>query len=332
MLASVRRVEILTRALLTIENVVVTYPDGRGRARQAVADVSLQVKKGESLGLVGESGCGKSSLAKAVMRFVKPISGHIRIDTVDLTTIDKYRLRQLRPKFQMIFQDSIAALNPRRNIGATIAMPLKLLGKVSRAERIDRACQMMQDVGLDPSGFDLLPYQLSGGQCQRVQIARALITQPELLICDEPVSALDVSIQGQIINLLDKLREKSKLTMLFISHDLAVVKNICDRIAVMYAGTLCEVSDSENLYQRPMHPYSKILLEAIPTIGKFNKDDMVGLKTANAQTFDVPDHGCRFRGRCFQAKQRCANEEPILKEISPEGLVACHYPLFLPPS
>ena len=327
MLASSWRLGILTRSLLTIENLVVAYPAGRGRARQVVADVSLQVKTGESLGLVGESGCGKSSLAKAVMQFIKPISGQIRFGEDNLTRLDKSRLRQRRPKFQMIFQDSFLALNPRRSIGATIAMPLKLSGDSSRVERRDRACQMMQQVGLDPSGFDLLPYQLSGGQCQRVQIARALITQPELLICDEPVSALDVSVQAQIINLLDRLREETKLTMLFISHDLAVVKNICDRIAVMYAGKLCEVSDSQNLYQAPLHPYSKTLLEAIPTIGKFKKDYLEGMKTFGANSSEFPDHGCRFRGRCYQAKQRCRDETPALTEIRPEGLVACHYPL-----
>lgn len=315
------------RSFLTIENLVVAYPDGRGRARQVVADVSLQVKTGESLGLVGESGCGKSSLAKAVMQFIKPISGKIRFGEDCLTRLDKFRLRQCRPKFQMIFQDSISALNPRRTIGATIAMPLKLLGGTSRAERRDRARQMMHQVGLATSTFDLLPYQLSGGQSQRVQIARALITQPELLICDEPVSALDVSIQAQIINLLDKLREDTKLTMLFISHDLAVVKNICDRIAVMYAGKLCEVSDSQNLYQAPLHPYSKTLLEAIPTIGKFKKDHIEGMKTFGTYSSEYPDHGCRFRRRCFQATQRCSDETPALTEMRPEGFVACHYPL-----
>ena len=322
----------MIRSLLTIENLVVAYPYRRGRDKKAVADVSLKVKKGEALGLVGESGCGKTSLAKAVMRFLKPTSGHIRFGTEDLAMLDRDRLRKLRPKFQMIFQDSISALNPRRTIGATIAIPLKLLGHSSRAQRRARVCQMMQDVGLDPSGFELLPYQLSGGQCQRVQIARALITQPELLICDEPVSALDVSIQAQIINLLDALREKNKLTMLFISHDLAVVKNMCDRIAVMYAGKLCEVSDSENLYKRPMHPYSKILLDAIPAIGKLNKDDMVEINTVNAKVSDVPDYGCRFRRRCFKAKQRCVDEEPFLKQIVPQGVVACHFPLSLPHS
>ncbi len=320
------------QSLLSIENLVVAYPDGRGRTRPAVADVSLQIGKGESLGLVGESGCGKSSLAKAVMQFVKPISGHIRFGADDLTRLDRKRLRQIRSKFQMIFQDSISALNPRRSIGAAIAISLKLLGEVSRAESVNRACQTMQQVGLDPSGYDLLPYQLSGGQCQRVQIARALITQPELLICDEPVSALDVSVQAQIINLLDMLRENNKLTLLFISHDLAVVKIICDRIAVMYAGKLCEVSDADSLYQAPLHPYSKILLQAIPIIGKFKKDALDISKTVGAHASQFPDHGCRFRDRCFQAKRRCSDEEPVLKQVRPKGFVACHYPLSFPPS
>ncbi len=322
----------MTRPLLSIENLVVAYSSGRGRTRPVVSNVSLQIKRGESLGLVGESGCGKSSLAKAVMHFIKPVSGKIQFNADNLTGLDQSRPRQRRSQFQMIFQDSVASLNPRRSVGATIAMSLKLMGDMSKSEREDHTRQMMQQVGLDPSAFDLLPYQLSGGQCQRVQIARALITQPELLICDEPVSALDVSIQAQIINLLDEMREKNKLTLLFISHDLAVVKHICDRIAVMYSGKLYEMSDSEDLYRAPLHPYSKILLEAIPTVGKFKRDHLNRLKMPPAHSLGVPEHGCCFRGRCFQAKQRCIEEDPILKEISPERRVACHYPLSVPPS
>lgn len=313
--------------LLAIENLVVAYPSARGRKKQVVSSVSLTVEKGESLGLVGESGCGKSSLAKAVMQFITPVSGHIRFGKEKLTRLDKHRLRQLRPRFQMIFQDSISALNPRRTIGAAIAMPLKQLGASSRADRVNRAREMMEQVGLDPSTFDLLPYQLSGGQCQRVQIARALITEPELLICDEPVSSLDVSVQAQIINLLEKLRKRNHLAMLFISHDLAVVKNICDRIAVMYAGKLCEVSDSESLYSAPLHPYSKTLLSAIPTIGGLKKIHVMGWNADDPGPLCDSDHGCVYRLRCYQARKRCSDETPGLNEVIPGGFVACHYPL-----
>ena len=325
MLVSHWRFGALKKPLLSIEQLVVIYPGVRGRARPAVSDVSLQIQKGESLGLVGESGCGKSSVAKAVMQFIKPASGQIRIGGNTLTGLDRSRLRRLRPGFQMIFQDSISALNPRRSIGDSIAMPLKLLEVLSKVEREDCARQMMQQVGLDPSLFDLLPHQLSGGQCQRVQMARGLITQPKLLICDEPVSALDVSVQAQIINLLEKLRRKTGLTLLFISHDLAVVKNVCDRIAVMYAGKICEIADSNELYRKPHHPYSKILIEAIPSIGQFRHIN--GGNTPKVHTTDSRGHGCKFRRRCFQTKKRCGDEEPVVKQTGPGRYAACHYPL-----
>jgi peptide/nickel transport system ATP-binding protein len=317
----------MTDSLLTVEHLTVSYHGQGGSVKNAVSDVSLRVGKGDSLGLVGESGCGKSSLAKAVMRFIKPVSGRILLGREDLTSLDKYRLRQLRSKFQMIFQESASSLNPGRTIGDAIALPMELSGIKSRAEIIDRVCKMMEQVGLDPSGIDLLPYQLSGGQCQRVQIARALITEPELLICDEPVSSLDVSVQAQIINLLKRLRDHAKLTMLFISHDLSVVKHICRRIAVMYAGKLCEISYSDSFYQAPLHPYSKLLLSAIPTIGKFKKDHMIVGQSGEMYSFAGAGHGCEFRPQCYQAQKRCSDEEPLLTKISPGVYVACHYPL-----
>lgn len=317
----------MTDSLLTVEHLTVSYHRQGGSVKNAVSDVSLRVEKGDSLGLVGESGCGKSSLAKALMGFIKPVSGRILLGKEDLTNLDPYRLRQLRSKFQMIFQDSVSSLNPGRTIGNAVALPLELSGIKSRSERIDRVCKMMEQVGLNPSGIDLLPYQLSGGQCQRVQIARALITEPELLICDEPVSSLDVSVQAQIINLLKRLREHTNLAMLFISHDLSVVKHLCRRIAVMYAGKLCETSYSDSFYQKPLHPYSNLLLSAIPTIGKFKKDHMIVGQSGEMHSFSGSGHGCEFRPRCYQAQKRCSDEEPLLKEISPGVYVACHYPL-----
>ncbi len=261
------------------------------------------------------------------MQFTKPVSGRILLGKRNLTTLDTGQLRQIRPNFQMIFQDSASSFNPRRTIGAAIAMPLNLLGVRSRAERINRACKMMEQVGLDPSGFGLLPHQLSGGQCQRAQIARALITEPELLICDEPVSALDVLVQAQIIHLLDGLRKHAQLTMLFISHDLSVVRHICDRIAVMYAGKICEISDCRQLYLAPRHPYSRTLLSAIPTIGKFKNDHMVNMGVMEAHPFDGSGHGCSYRRCCPQVKKRCLDEEPVLSRTGPHCFAACHFPI-----
>jgi len=320
----------VTAALLKIENLVVTYPAPRNSGKQAVSNVSLTIDKGESLGLVGESGCGKSSLAKAAMGFVKPAGGRIIFDNEDLAKLSNDRLRQLRPKLQMVFQDSISSLNPKRTIGAAIAMPLKVSGSCRRSDRIARTRTMMEQVGLDPSWFDRLPHQLSGGQCQRVQIARALITEPKLLICDEPVSSLDVSVQAQIIGLLGELQQRTGLTMLFISHNLAVVKNTCDRIAVMYAGKLCELSSCRSLYRSPLHPYSKTLLDAIPTVGKFKNDRIFSTRAIEVDVSPDVQHGCRYRKRCHQSKPRCRDEEPLLKKQRVDDFVACHYPLSQP--
>ncbi len=321
----------MTAALLKIENLVVTYRAPGNPENQAVSNVSFKIDRGESLGLVGESGCGKSSLAKAAMRFVKPAGGQIIFDNQDLTKLSTKQLRKIRPSLQMVFQDSISSLNPKRAIGAAIAMPLKVSGSDCRADRITRARKMMEQVGLDPAWFDLLPHQLSGGQCQRVQIARALVTEPKLLICDEPVSSLDVSVQDQIIRLLDRLREITGLTMLFISHDLAVVKNTCDRIAVMYAGKLCELSSCQSLNRSPLHPYSKTLLDAIPTVGKFKNDLIFNSRFTEVDASSTPVCGCRFRKRCYKAKARCEDEEPLLKKSRSDDFVACHYPLLSSP-
>ena len=214
-------------------------------------------KNGETLGLVGESGCGKSSVARAVMQLPPPDSGNVFFEGEDLAAAGKKRLGQLRPEFQIIFQGSISSLNPRRKIGDAIVMPLRIGKKCGRRERRRLAEEMMAQVGMDPEHCERLPFELSGGQCQRVQIARALMSKPRLPICDEPVSSLDVSVQTQIVNLLERLRRKFGLTMLFISHDLAVVKNVCDRVAVMYLGKLCEIATAEQLYRSPAHPLHK---------------------------------------------------------------------------
>lgn len=317
----------MSNPVLNIKNLVIRYGSNTHRSSCAVRNVSLKINKGESFGLVGESGCGKSSLAKAVMQFIKPATGQIMFDGENLYSLTKKQLRRIRPKFQMIFQDSISSFNPRRRVGAAVAMPLKQSGVLAKNELYNRVLTQLEQVGLDLTVLHLLPHQLSGGQCQRVQIARALITDPELLICDEPVSALDVSVQAQIINLLRMLRRDDRLAILFISHDLAVVKNICDRIAVMYEGTLCEVSPSEDLYHNPLHPYTSLLLSAIPTLSRPRQYPSFADSSRNMSCYRMDDGGCVFLNRCPKSTERCSVEEPELHEIMPHRFAACHYPL-----
>jgi peptide/nickel transport system ATP-binding protein len=314
--------------LLSVKNLTVHFNADSRHKIHAVSDVSFQILKGETLGLVGESGCGKTTIARAIMQFPKPSSGKIFFQGEDLTSVTKNRLRQLRPQFQMIFQDSVSSLNPKRKIIDTIAAPLKIIGKTKKEERIRLALEMADSVGIDPKTCHRRPFQLSGGQCQRVQIARALMADPKLLICDEPVSSLDVSIQAQILNLLEALRKKHGLTMLFISHDLAVVKNVCDSVAVMYLGKFCELVPSEKLYHGHRHPYTQALLSAIPRIEHQLPLDKI--KTEKMPSpIDMtpgPGVGCSFRTRCSKAQELCAKKEPELNEIEPRHKVACHFP------
>ena len=313
--------------ILDLHNIVVEFGAGKGRKVHAVSDVSLQITRGETLGLVGESGCGKSSIARAVIQLPRPTSGKVIFYGEDLTKVGNKRLRQLRPQLQMIFQDSIAALNPRRKVGESIAMPLNIIRKERRADRVSIARDMMTSVGLDPDTFNRRPFEFSGGQCQRIQIARALMTEPELLICDEPVSSLDVSIQAQIINLLENLRTRYGLTMLFISHDMAVVKNVCDRVAVMYLGKLCEIAPTEDLYRMPSHPYTAALISAIPSQGSDLPVEKVSVKDSEIPSPINPPAGCRFHTRCPSARPLCSESEPVLLYTGHGRQVACHYPL-----
>ncbi len=316
-----------TDPLLKVQDLVVLYGSGRSNSIQAVSKINFSIAKGETLGLVGESGCGKSSIARAVMQLPKPTSGSVHFCGLDLTSIGKKKLRQLRPRFQMIFQDSLSAINPLRSIGGSILMPLTLLAGGSRKDKKERAFGMMKAVGLDPDLFNLRPFQLSGGQCQRVQIARALITQPSLLICDEPVSSLDVSIQAQILNLLEDLMQRFGLTMLFISHDMAVVKNLCDRIAVMYRGKICEVAPSEALYLKPHHHYTQTLLTSVPDIEIRTKTCLTPFDFVEFYSQADSSSGCRYHNRCPNARENCVNKEPILTKTGEGRQVACHYPL-----
>jgi peptide/nickel transport system ATP-binding protein len=312
--------------LLSIRNLTVEYAIG-GKSLFAVSDVSLHVDRGETLGLVGESGCGKSTLGRAVLQLRRPTSGKVVFDGTELTELEGEPMRLMRRRLQLIFQDPIASLNPRRCVGDIVAEPLIIAGVTDRNERERRVREVLTAVGLDADLVSgRLPHEFSGGQCQRISIARALILEPEFVICDEPVSALDVSIRAQILNLLEEMKRRYGLTLLFIAHDLAVVKAVSDRIAVMYLGKLCEVGPTEQLFARPAHPYTALLLEAIPV------PDPTVKPAANVAVGEppsplAPPSGCRFRTRCPRADAICAAEVPVLSETGPGQFAACHHPL-----
>ena len=317
-----------SQSLLAVKNLVVEFAISRRSKIQAVSDVSFNINGGETLGLVGESGCGKTTVARAIVQLQKPASGQIWFDGEEITSIDDKRLRELRPHLQMIFQDAAASLNPARRVGRTISEPLRASGEFNRQKRSQMARALMQEVGFESDQiYNRRPFEISIGQCQRISIARAVITNPKLLVCDEPVSSLDVSVQAQILNLLERMKAHHDLTMLFISHDLAVVKNICDRVAVMYLGKLCEIADSEDLYQTPRHPYTAALLESIPEIYPTRSHRKVKLQSVEIPSPAAPPSGCRFRTRCPKAQDRCADKEPALEEVNPGHRAACHFPL-----
>jgi peptide/nickel transport system ATP-binding protein len=314
--------------LLRMTDLAVEYPMGGGRRLQAVSDITLAIREGETLGLVGESGSGKSSLARALLQLPPPQRGSVLFDGNDLTRLRGGALRALRPRLQMIFQDPIASLNPRRTVAEIVTEPLIVSAVGDPAERARRVREVLEAVGLDPdSVWTRRPHEFSGGQCQRIAIARALVLEPDLVVCDEPVSALDVSIRAQILNLLEDMKARFGLTLLFIAHDLAVVKSVSDRVAVMYLGRLCEVADSASLFATPAHPYTAALMAAIP---EPDPDVPLGdtkLKPGDPPSPLNPPSGCRFRTRCPHAEARCAAEVPPLREIAPGREVACHFPL-----
>ena len=312
--------------LLSIDGLTVEYLVG-GKTLSAVSGVSLSVGKGETLGLVGESGCGKSTLGRAVLQLRRPTGGRVTFDGTELTTLDGEAMRLMRRRLQLIFQDPIASLNPRRTIGDIIAEPLVITGVTDRTERERRVREVMVAVGLDPDiAIGRLPHEFSGGQCQRISIARALILEPEFVVCDEPVSALDVSIRAQILNLLEDMKRRYGLTLLFIAHDLAVVKAVSDRIAVMYLGKLCEVGPTERLFERPAHPYTALLLEAIPVPDPTVKP-AANIAVGEPPSPLAPPSGCRFRTRCPRADKTCAEVVPELRDLGGGQFVACHHPL-----
>jgi len=316
-----------SECILRVEHATVEFPLPTGGTLKAVSDVSFDVKRGETLGVVGESGCGKSSMARAVMQLPPPSQGKVFLDDIELTSIRGEELRRLRPRMQMIFQDPISSLNPRRTVADIVGEPAVVWRHPSRSELRELVDDTLSAVGLDPrTTRDRRPVEFSGGQCQRISIARALILDPEVIICDEPVSALDVSIQAQILNLLEDLRERRNLTLVFISHDLAVVKNVSDRIAVMYLGRVCEIGSAESVYRSRAHPYTAALLTAIPSLDVRPRGRRLSLVGELPSAADPPS-GCRFRTRCPHATDRCAAEEPPLRQVAPDHFVACHYPL-----
>ena len=316
-------------ALLRVDDLVVEFPVGRsGLKVHAVSDVSLDVKEGETLGLVGESGCGKSTTGKAIMQLPRPKGGRVLFEGKDMTQLNGEELRRTRTRMKMIFQDPISSLNPRRKVEDIIAEGLAIWNVGTKEEQQRRVDEMMATVGLDPSvQRGRRPHEFSGGQCQRISIARAVITEPKLIICDEPVSALDVSVQAQILNLLEDMKARYGLTLIFIAHDLAVVKNVSDRVVVMYLGKVCEVGPPDAIYKSPAHPYTAALLAAIPIPDPNVRPEERSQVGGEIPSPVAPPSGCRFRTRCPKAQDKCAQEEPMVAEVRPGQFVACHFPL-----
>ena len=310
--------------VLRVEHLTVEFPTRGGRVH-AVSDVSFDVAEGETLGLVGESGCGKSTTGRAIMQLPPPTTGSVLFRDRELTRLKGEDLRRTRTQLQMIFQDPISSLNPRRRIRDIVAQGLQIWHR-DAADNPARVDRVLTDVGMDPALVaDRRPHQFSGGQCQRICLARSLVLDPDVLICDEPVSALDVSVQAQILNLLEAMKDRYRLTMLFIAHDLAVVKNVSDRVAVMYLGKLCEIGPSDTLYREPAHPYTRSLLASIPRPEPGTRPNEAALEGELPSPMDPPS-GCRFRTRCPRADERCASEEPAMQPVGPDHFVACHHP------
>ncbi|MGZ4371441.1 MAG: ABC transporter ATP-binding protein [Gaiellaceae bacterium] len=320
--------------LLDVRHVKKYFPIRKGvlqrevAAVHAVDDVSFAIREGETLGLVGESGCGKSTLGRTIVRLLEPTAGEIVFDGTHIEHLGTRKMRPLRSEIQMVFQDPYASLNPRKRVGTIVSDPMRIHNLGSRAEQKRRVGEILETVGLSPEHYNRFPHEFSGGQRQRIGIARALALQPKLIIADEPVSALDVSIQSQMLNLLDDLQNEFQLTYLFIAHDLGVVRHVSDRIAVMYLGKIVELSPAEELYTRPIMPYSEALLSAVPIPDPdlAEKRERIVLE-GDVQSPINPPSGCRFHPRCRYATDVCQQLEPPLVDYGNGHLAACHHPL-----
>ncbi len=320
--------------LLEVVDLMKYFPVQRGTVFErrsglvkAVDGVSLAISKGETLGLVGESGCGKTTVGRCVMGLTRPTSGKIYFEGVEICSLGYSELRKVRKKMQIIFQDPYSSLNPRMTVAEIIAEPLIVHRYGNRQQIKERVLELMENVGLSREHYNRYPHEFSGGQRQRIGIARAIALNPTFLVCDEPVSALDVSIQAQILNLLYDLKQRFNLSYLFISHDLSVVRHLSDRVAVMYLGKLVEVSDCQKLYQNPLHPYTQALLSAVPVPDpvKERQRKRIILEGGLPSALFIPS-GCRFQERCWKAKDVCREEEPELEEVEESHLVRCYFP------
>jgi peptide/nickel transport system ATP-binding protein len=326
-----------TENLLEVTGLEKHFPITRGiifkrriGAVQAVDGIDFFVRTGETLGLVGESGCGKSTTGRLVTRLLEPTAGRVVFEGRDISHLSVGQMRPLRRDVQMIFQDPYSSLNPRHTVGTIIGSPLRIQRIVTRREVKRAAQELLELVGLNPEHYNRYPHEFSGGQRQRIGIARALALRPKLIVCDEPVSALDVSIQAQIVNLLDDLQNELNLTYLFIAHDLSVVRHISDRIAVMYLGKIVEVSSRNDLYVRPFHPYTLALLSAVPVPDPARRDRAQReriLLTGDVPSPIDPPSGCRFRTRCWKAQEVCVTDVPPLRELAGGHYAACHFPI-----
>lgn len=316
--------------ILSMKNVSVhfpvkgAFPFSKKRVVSAVSDVSVDIFQGETFGIVGESGCGKSTLANAMIGLVKPTSGEVQFKGNKLYSMSPQEFKEIRRDMQMIFQDPFSSLNPRFNVYQIISEPMKIRGGATVEEMKKRVIELLELVGLSDKDLYRYPSDFSGGQRQRIGIARAIILNPDFLVCDEPVSALDVSVHAQILNLLMELQEKMKMTYVFISHNLAVVKSICDHMVVMYLGNVMESGSTKAIYQHPLHPYTNALLSAVLDVDIDNKKERIILQGDIPSPINPPS-GCRFYQRCPYAMKGCVDRKPTLVEVEPEHFVACHY-------